>query len=397
MAVWSIVGMLALVAGLVPVVVWNARHDWPTLWHLLGQAHLPGGDTLRAPGWRYSPLWTLEFLVVQVLVVGPALWIAIIAMARSRRAWKEDEPRRARDLFILCCSVPPILFALVLSLVTKVQANWTFAGYVPLMAFAGGAIVRGMDEWKRDVAGWRARPKANRPREGFFRRQPETLVQVLWNATVVLGVALALGLLRLDVVAGGVARLKATPIVSWLIPSGVGIPLGRFTGADQMGKHATELLARLQERRPRGPFVLTEHYGRAAHLEFYMEGHPLVYCASAYVPGGRRSQYDLWNATSLHDAKHLLGRDALIVGGHQPKDWLLFFERVELLGRLDGDGKPDRPAFYGYGYRGVDAAVAEASASGKSLVEAMPSPPLPTYPTAPHSIPFPKTFTPANP
>ena len=88
-----------------------------------------------------------------------------------------------------------------------------------------------------------------------------------------------------------------------------------------------------------------------------MPGQPTVHCVSAFVAGGRRSQYDYWQATDLRGAMHLLGKDALIVGGYRVEDWQPYFERVELLGRLDGDGKPDRPAFYGYGYRGVEAAM----------------------------------------
>ena len=165
----------------------------------------------------------------------------------------------------------------------------------------------------------------------------------------VVGVVSGLCLLRLDVVSSVLETLKATPVVRVLIPAKATIPLGRFTGADRMGEHAGELLARLSERRPQKPFVLTPHYGRAAHLEFYMPGQPTVHCVSAFVAGGRRSQYDYWQATDLRGAMHLLGKDALIVGGYRVEDWQPYFERVELLGRLDGDGKADRPAFYGSG------------------------------------------------
>ena len=86
---------------------------------------------------------------------------------------------------------------------------------------------------------------------------------------------------------------------------------------------------------------------------------------------------------------HLLGRDALIVGGHHVEDWLPFFEKVELLGVLDGDGKPDRPAFYGYAYRGVDAAMARLRAQPRT--PEVPGAPLPAYPSAPRSITVPAT------
>lgn len=382
--IWFLVSFLVLGAWVSPVLIWNWEHHWPTVSHLLGHAGLPGGDVVpEGSPWRYTPLWTLEFVVVQLGSVGPALLLILIGIVRARRAWTTDPSRRMRDLFLLCCGLPNIVFYLAMTLLAKTEANWTLAGYLPLLAFAGSTIASSMDEWKRDVDAWLARPRERRLREGWFRRRPQGLAQLLWNVTAIVGVASALGMLRLDLVSVALERLKTAPIVSAFIPSRLTIPLGRFTRADDMGRHAGELLQRLRDRRPREPFVLTQHYGRAAQLEFYMPGHPRVYCASAFVPGGRRSQYDYWPATDLRTAMPLLGGDALIVGGYRVEEWLPFFEKVELLGRLDGDGKPDRPAFYGYGFRGVAAAVARMKTQPQDPIK-----PLPNYPSAPRTIPL---------
>lgn len=382
-ALWILVGVLVFGAWMSPVLIWNWQHHWPTVSHLLGHAGLPGGDVATDSPWSYSPLWMLEFLVVQAGSVGPVSLLILLGVLHSRKTWATDPTRRTRDLFLLCCGLPTIAFYFATTLVSKVQANWTLAGYLPLLAFAGSTIASSMDEWKHEVGVWLARPRERRFREGWFRRRPQSFAQLLWNATAIVGVVSALGMLRLDLVSVALERLKTTPVVSAFIPSKLTIPLGRFTGADRMGQHAGELLQRLKDRRPREPFVLTQHYGRAAQLEFYMPGHPLVYCASAFVPGGRRTQYDYWPATDLRTAMQLLGGDALIVGGYQVEDWLPFFEKVELLGRLDGDGKPDRPAFYGYGFRGVGAAVAKMKSDPRER-----STPLPNYPSAPRAIPL---------
>lgn len=383
---WLGVSALVLAAGLAPVVVWNWQHQWPTVKHLLGHAGLPGGDVVARGGWRYSPLWTLEYVAVQALSVGPSLLLVLIAIVRSRQEWNNDPARRTRDLFLLCCGLPPIVFYFLVTFLTKAQANWALAGYLPLLAFAGTLIASGMDEWRKDVDTWRAKPRATRVREGFFRRQPESLVQFLWNCTVVLGVVIVLGMLRLDIVAAGVDALKKAPLVGAVVPAKASVPLGRFMGADRMGAHAGELLARLARRRQSEPFVLTPHYGRAAHLEFYTTVPTRVYCASAFVPGGRESQYDYWSETALRGATRLLGRDALIVGGYRVEDWQPFFERVELLGTLDGDGKPDRPAFYGFGFRGVEAGLARIREQPSLTPERLK--PMPSYPSAPRAIPF---------
>lgn len=381
MILWSGTSGVLFLLCLTPVIAWNWSNHWPTLSHLLGHAGLPGGDT-AAKGWSYSPLWTLEYIATQLVALGPTSLLVLLGIARARHHWRMDPGRRSRDVFLIACGVPPYAFYLLYTLVGKAQANWAIAGSLPLMAFAGMVLVRGLDEWKQDVVEWHSRPRERRVRESLLRKEGESLVHFLWNATAVVGVVSGLCLLRLDVVSSVLETLKATPVVRVLIPAKATIPLGRFTGADRMGEHAGELLARLSERRPQKPFVLTPHYGRAAHLEFYMPGQPTVHCVSAFVAGGRRSQYDYWQATDLRGAMHLLGKDALIVGGYRVEDWQPYFERVELLGRLDGDGKADRPAFYGYGYRGVEAAMSTTRNNPQPL-----SKPLPVYPSAPRAIP----------
>lgn len=378
---WSVASLFVLLVCVAPVVIWNYSNHWPTLSHLLGHAGLPGGDT-AAKSWSYSPLWTLEFLAVQLLALGPASFLILLGILRARHHWRTDHARRTRDFFLLACGLPPFLFYFFYTFVGKAQANWALAGYLPLLAFAGSVLTRGLDEWKQDVVEWHNRPPERQVRESLLRKEGENLVHFFWNATAIVGVVVGLGTLRLDIVSTILEQLKATPIIRTIIPAKATIPLGRFTGADLMGQHAGELFERLAQRRPQPPFVLTPHYGRAAHLEFYMPNHPMVYCVSAFVHGGRRSQYDYWQATDLRGAIHLLGKDALIIGGYRVEDWLPYFEKVELLGRLDGDGKPDRPAFYGYGYRGVEAAMTTLRNNPQPT-----SKPQSVYPSAPRTIP----------
>lgn len=66
---------------------------------------------------------------------------------------------------------------------------------------------------------------------------------------------------------------------------------------------------------------------------------------------GRKTQYDFWPDTDLDDMKTLAGRPAVMVGA-EIETWQRLFERVESLGRLEGDHKKNRPAFAGVGYRG---------------------------------------------
>jgi len=80
-----------------------------------------------------------------------------------------------------------------------------------------------------------------------------------------------------------------------------------------------------------------------------MEGQPTVYSSSS-KGYGRRTQYDLWDDTDLDDPA-LLGRPAVLVGGWD-YEWEHAFERLELVGQLDGETKRDRLTFIGYGFKG---------------------------------------------
>jgi undecaprenyl-diphosphatase len=67
--------------GTIPVLVWNARHGWPTLWHVLRQTGADGEGGFR-------PANFLEFLGGQVGVLGPpiaVLMVAAVVFALSRR------------------------------------------------------------------------------------------------------------------------------------------------------------------------------------------------------------------------------------------------------------------------------------------------------------------------
>jgi hypothetical protein len=55
-----------------PVIVWNARHGWPTLWHVARQT---GTDTAA----RFDPLNVLGFLGGQIGVLGPTLVVLMVA------------------------------------------------------------------------------------------------------------------------------------------------------------------------------------------------------------------------------------------------------------------------------------------------------------------------------
>ncbi|MBN4066712.1 glycosyltransferase family 39 protein [Simkania negevensis] len=112
-------GMALSLLGLFPSLVWNTSHDWATYRHLLGQ--LLGG-----PGPRTTkPLFHgnfFEFLAGQFAVLSPIFFLLLItAIVYAWRKRKQISP----PIIFLFSFAPILLSYFLLSLLNKIQANWT--------------------------------------------------------------------------------------------------------------------------------------------------------------------------------------------------------------------------------------------------------------------------------
>jgi 4-amino-4-deoxy-L-arabinose transferase-like glycosyltransferase len=315
------IGLLAAGLGFVPVLVWNARHEWHTIGHLLG--HLGFGADAAAPegGWRwsYDPLWTLELVGTQFLLLGVVSFVMAYTIVVAARRREGDAPAPAGWAYVLRCAIPVLAFYLAVSFATDTEGNWPLAGYTTLFPLAGWGVADALDARRR---GFRAIHRVN-----------------AWWAAVVAGLIVGIGQLRLDLLSG----------LDWWQGSS---PAGRLLHADELGRSADRVVQDLRDETGLEPFVAAEHYGRASVLAFYMTGRPVVFCADRYI-NGSPTAYDFWDDTDL-DRPDLLGRPALLVGASEAK-WSPAFERVVPIGVLDGDMKRGRAAFLGYGYRGFPA------------------------------------------
>ncbi|HEY0437763.1 MAG TPA: 4-amino-4-deoxy-L-arabinose transferase, partial [Phenylobacterium sp.] len=138
--VWS-PAAAALAAGvfavvLAPNLAWNAGHGFATLQHTAADAHWRAGElfNLRALG---------AFLGSQFAVFGPLAFAALlgglVVLARRRRV----EPA---DLLLLCFTLPPIAIVAVQAFVSRANANWSGASYLPAAVLVAAWLMR-----------WRAR------------------------------------------------------------------------------------------------------------------------------------------------------------------------------------------------------------------------------------------------
>ncbi|MBX3366987.1 MAG: glycosyltransferase family 39 protein [Phycisphaeraceae bacterium] len=316
---WAAFCVLVALAGLAPVLIWNAERDWPTVRHLLGHLGVKGGD-VPTPRDPWTPKWFFEFVAVQIGLIGPALALMYRAIARGETG-REDSPAeaaiRARARTLAWMGLPLIGFYLVVSLINDAEGNWAIAGYVTLVPLA-------------------ARLGTGRKRAGkrAGRRYPA------WLACWVVGVVVAICFARLDI-------LAKMPLI------GRAVPLGRLMQSDLRAHDVDRYASMLAEETGLEPFVIASHYGRASQLAFYMKDRPRVYCAGPHV-GGRKTQFDMWTSTDLSQRSvnlQLSGRPAVLVGSMQHQ-WERAFEHIEPIGAIDGETKPDRVSFLGYAYRG---------------------------------------------
>lgn len=290
--------LFALVVS--PVFIWNQRHGWPTVAHLLGHLGAPGGDrpVRHLSAGRWSPWWVLEFAGAQLAMVGPL--VALMAIACVRR-WRTDPGTR----FCVLASAPLLAFYFVVALATEPEANWAIAAYATLIPPVGVLLAEELPRRAAMLAEWRASAERPRPRRGFLRRAPETPAQVLWHWTVGWGLVAAVAVHFAATVseAPGVGRL---------------IPIHRVSGHRAMAERAHEAAQDLKARTGMEPLYITNHYMTAALVAFYAPGRPGATSASS-LSGGRRSSYDYFPDTDLRSPA-LAGRPAVLIG-HSPERW----------------------------------------------------------------------------
>ncbi len=278
---------LALAIGFllfVPVLWWNATHGFVSLRHVLGQ--------LGAEKAMVAPLKSLlEFIGSQVAVVTPLLFMLLMIglwhVGRSGLTRSGDDA----SLFLFCACAPLLLLCVIMSLWTKVLANWAAPAYVAAAIAAArwrsGSSPEGIPAWW----GWRSRP--------FF-------VTALVTGFLVS----AIGHFPESLAAVGYALPRELD------------PTKRLRGWAELGARVDGLYQEMSRSRP--TFVLSDQYQIASEMMFYVPTHPKTYS----IPAGRRmNQFDVWGGTA-----EVLGWDAIFVTGrtaNPPFEVLQSFESVK--------------------------------------------------------------------
>src|SRR5690606_34291812 len=130
---WALFAVAFALLGALPVAIWNAQNDWPTVRHLMGHLGLPGGDVpvnRHAVGWNCQWQWTVEFAVAQLALVGAPLVLGVYSAVVAMRQRKGEPGGWGGRLFLICLWAPMMLFYLAVTLFTEVEGNWPVAGYI---------------------------------------------------------------------------------------------------------------------------------------------------------------------------------------------------------------------------------------------------------------------------
>ncbi len=248
-----------LVAGLLalPVLWWNAAHDWVTVRHTLG--HLG----LAQPVVSLTLRHTAEFVGAQLGVVSPLLFAGVVVglLRSTRLAWLGD-PRHA---LLAAFAVPVLALFATVGVWTKVQANWAAPAYVTglIAAAAWGETALRDRRWR----GWIAAALLLGLSTSAIAQFPDGL----WRA----GVQVPSALRRLH-------------------------PARRLQGWGALGGAVGELRTRCPDCA-----LLSDQYQIASELAFYTPGQPVVYNVNL---GRRMNQFDIWGGL-----ENAVGRDALFV------------------------------------------------------------------------------------
>jgi undecaprenyl-diphosphatase len=245
-----------------PVLLWNQEHNWITLKHTAGQAHV-------AEGIRLSLTSFIEFFGSQIGVITPLLFILMaISICKLKK-------QRAGD-FLFWFSVPVIAFFLLKSLQAKVQANWALHGYITGIIACSVFYLRSLIP-----------PRPPFPHPGGFAEAKEKGKKILIATAVILSAT--------------VTSVAHYPSILNL-PSDMD-PSARLRGWKELGSEVTKIYEEMSRSRP--VFIFSDSYQVSSELAFYVKGNPITYCVNL---GRRMNQYDLW--PGFH---HLIHHDAVFV------------------------------------------------------------------------------------
>lgn len=291
--VWLLLG--GAVLGWVPVLAWNAAHDWVSFRHVFGQVGVGG----NAGGLRWDG--AAQFVGGQLGMMFGFWLVAFLAAARRFRPQREAD---SGIRLLWWVSVPVWCLFAAASLVKPGQPNW------PAPAYIGGFVLA--VAWVRDAL---AGP---RPR----------LVGWCVGYSVAGGLVASAVLHFPDLVRPALARSLPPPSEANPFPVRRFDMTARIAGWKELAGEVDALRTRVAVETGREPVVAGTHWTVPGVMGCYCARHPDVYAIGLANRSDRHSQYDVWRPNPTADAQAFRGRTFVIVGD-LGADVIAAFERVE--------------------------------------------------------------------
>ena len=285
---WLYVSIVIALLPLVPVILWNIRHELITVRHTF---HHFEASQEKNPFFFLVTLF--DYLGSQMLIITPITCLLFAAVSLTALFKFPLQDRKIR--YLLTFSIIPLLVFVFMSLRQRINPNWPAAfypaGIILFGAWAFGPVITGtwLDECRK------------------FSRSGITL---------------------------GVAFAALTYALPFFL-SAVGLdggpldPAARMKGWQQFGKDVGAIL----QAQPHGDrtILITPDRQLTSELAFYVPGQPRVF--KWRNPGGVvDSQYDIWPGPSDR-----MGWDALVVFPidlKPDKDLAACFQSFNYLGEL---------------------------------------------------------------
>jgi hypothetical protein len=284
---WVVTAVAALCS--LPILVWNAKHDWVTFRHVGWQA---GVQQREGVHW----LGPLSFVGGQAALLLGWWFVAwVAAMWNYRPRW--DNPGGSLSTrYLWWMSAPTFAVFVLASLKTTGQLNWAVAAYLSGMVLAAG--------WVAACLRW-TQPRVRR------------LVLLSTATTCALGLVLIVVVHFPKVTRPILLSISGPPSLSRPFPLRRFDPTCRLRGWRTLAAEVDRVREALRASRI-DPVIAGTNWTLPGMLGVYCTDHPTVY--SLGLPSGdRHSQYDFWRPNPVHDADEFLGRTFVIVGGLSPQ------------------------------------------------------------------------------
>jgi 4-amino-4-deoxy-L-arabinose transferase-like glycosyltransferase len=308
--------------GLMPIVVWNARHGWAGASQLADRVGLSSRAT-------WVSIWpVLSFLGGEVVALGviwwvvgiAALWAILTTLVRSRSHQPADRAPTVEEALsisrtgvIYLLSLWGVLWCACLfaSLLGETEANWMVPGYVGLVVVIAARVDRVLE-----AGGTKARA---------------------YVAAWCFSVAAVVAVHHLEWFYPAIARWVPAPTNRWTAPFRLYEPTARLRGHQELARLVAEKVQALQAQ-GESPFVITATYGLTSTLSFYLPGQPETYCLSwnyGMTPAPV-NQHDLWHPNPRHDPQWFKNRPAVVVeDSNMPPSVALQMKRKGVFRRLE--------------------------------------------------------------